>query len=66
MSVTREEVEALGVDTTVGLEQLVFSLVQELEYDQLVEFVHMIDDRVADSHFTDLLYQRIVEIRNEA
>jgi hypothetical protein len=66
MDVTREQVEATGIPVFTGLESLVNSLVNELEYDELVEFVHMIDDEVADSEFTNRLYKRIVEIKKEA
>lgn len=65
MSRTREEVENFAVETVVRLDQLVRDLVQALEYDQLVEFIHMLDDEVADSVFTDKLHNRVVQIRNE-
>lgn len=65
MSVTREQAESFGVSVVADASSVAAGLARSLNYEELVEFIHMIDDEVGDSIFTDMLYQRIVEIRNE-
>lgn len=57
-----------GETVTVPVEVDIASLaltVSELPYEDIVRFVEYVDADVADSHFTVLLHQRIVEIRME-
>jgi len=55
VSIRREELEARGIDVTAGVYQVVKSLAEELEYDEMLEVFSMIEEEYGDSVFTEMV-----------
>lgn len=51
MSMEDEEIDALGVDVTVGVSQVAHSLTLDLDYDQMIAFFGRVSEHYADTEF---------------
>lgn len=55
------DIEFRGVRATINLGELVRELVAGLTYEELIEFINMIDDQAMDSQFTNQLEAAVKE-----